>query len=228
MNFDEFKEILLEGLKINNIEILLDNNKINLLYKYMKYILKKNKSINLTAIIEEQAFIYKHYIDSLYLTKYIKEGKLLDIGTGAGFPGIPLLIAIDNLNVVFLDSKNKKIKIIEEFIIENNIKNTLFFHGRAEDLKKVESLKNNFDYVTTRAVSNIQNVIEYSIPFLNKKGIGIAMRGVFSVEDLTLINKNNNVKKFFNYVIKEKKINDPLNKNIEYDEYKRSLLLLKK
>ena len=119
MDLNEFKETLTEGLESNNIKLDLNKEKTVLLYKYMKFILNKNEYINLTAIKDEHEFIYKRYIDSLYLTQYISKGRLIDIGTGAGFPGLPLLIALDEIEVVFLDSKNKKLKIIEEFVLEN-------------------------------------------------------------------------------------------------------------
>ena len=163
-------------------------------------------------------FIYKHYIDSLYITKYIKSGKLLDVGTGGGFPGIPLLIIIDNLEVCFLDARNKKLKVIEEFINKNNIKGATFIHTRVEELIKNMKYKKKFDYVTTRAVSNIKNIINFTEPFLNNRGKGIAMRGKLNKDDENYINKNKKViKDVLNYKIID------LNKNIEYE---RTVLIL--
>ncbi len=218
MDLKEFENILIKGLKDNKIEEVLNNNKIELLFKYMKYIIEKNKSINLTAITDEVEFIYKHFIDSLYLAKYIKKGSLLDIGTGAGFPGIPLLIFVDDLNVSFLDSRNKKLLVIEEFIINNNLKHADFLHERAEMLHKDNKFNKKYDYVTTRAVSNIENVINYSIPYLKRDGISIAMRGQIEDQDELTIKNNKYIKEVDIYLLKDDK-NNP---------HKRSILLLKK
>ena len=218
MDLKEFKNILIKGLKDNEIEVDLNNNKIELLFKYMKYIIEKNKSINLTAITDEVEFIYKHFIDSLYLIKYIKKGSLLDIGTGAGFPGVPLLIFVDNLNVSFLDSRNKKLLVIEEFISNNNIKNADFLHERAEMLHKDNKFDRKYDYITTRAVSNIENVINYSIPYLKTDGISIAMRGQIEDQDKSIIDSNKHIKEVDQYILKDDKNNT----------HNRSILVLKK
>ncbi len=219
MDLNEFKEALTKGLKINNIKLDLNKEKIVLLYKYMKFILNKNEHINLTAIRDEHEFIYKHYIDSLYLTQYISKGRLIDIGTGAGFPGFPLLIALDKIEVVFLDSKNKKLKIIEEFVFNNELKRASFMHGRAEKIKEDYNFQNQFDYVVTRAVSNIKNIIDYSMPYLNSTGIGLGMRGMLDLEERSLIQKNKKIEKLIEYSIIDKKQNV---------KYKRNLLILKR
>lgn len=216
MNLEEFKKFLKEGLVLNNISINLNNEKQELLFKYMKYILDKNKYINLTAIKDKKDFIYKHYIDCFHIIKYIKKGKLIDIGTGGGFPGIPLLIVIDDLEVTFLDSTKKKLKVIEEFIFENNISKAIFIHDRAEKLNKNENYKNTYDYVTTRAVSNIKNIIDYTLPYLKKDGLGIAMRG--KLEEEVEILKNTNINKIDKYNLIDQN-------NMKNERY---ILLLKK
>ena len=218
MDLNEFKETLTEGLESNNIKLDLNKEKTVLLYKYMKFILNKNEYINLTAIKDEHEFIYKHYIDSLYLTQYISKGRLIDIGTGAGFPGLPLLIALDEIEVVFLDSKNKKLKIIEEFVLENELKRASFIHGRAEKIKEDYNFQNQFDFVATRAVSNIKNIIDYSVPYLNSTGTGLGMRGMIDLEERSIIQNNKKIEQLVEYYIIDKK------QNIQY---KRSLLILK-
>ncbi len=219
MKFNKFKTNLINGLVQNNIKINLTEKKIELLYEYMKFVLNKNKYINLTAIVNEEEFIYKHYIDSLYLTKCVERGKLVDIGTGGGFPGVPLLIVVDNLEVLFLDSKNKKLKIIEEFMVENNISGAEFLHSRAELANKQGKYTNNFDYAVTRAVSNIKNVIDYSKPFLKRNGVGIAMRGQLNMEDEKIIKESLSIIQIEKYKIKDV---------IKKTTYDRSLIFFNK
>lgn len=248
MTIKEFKQILEHGLKINNIEIDLSNEKINLLYMYMKFLLEKNKHINLTAIRDEKEFIYKHYIDSLFLVQSIKSNesskqsedtkkhnkiKLIDIGTGGGFPGMPLLIAIDDLEVTFLDSTSKKLKVIEEFTTENNLLNAIFIHERAEVLNKDKNHINKYSYAVTRAVSSVENVIQYTKPYLTKDGTGIAMRGQLEHQEKESLKTNKHIKevKTYQLIMETDKHKDTTkNKNkdshIKKDINERSILFI--
>lgn len=113
MNIKEFNDILLSNIK--EIDVNISNDKINLFYNYMNLILSWNEKINLTAITEEKDIIVKHFIDSMSIDKYVKENNIvMDMGTGAGFPGIPLKIINDNQKFILIDSLNKRIKFLEE------------------------------------------------------------------------------------------------------------------
>lgn len=212
MEEKKFKKILIDGLKINKILINdLNDKKINLLYSYMKYILEKNKYINLTNITDEVDFIYKHYIDSLYISKYIKKGKIIDIGTGAGFPGIPLLFTLNEISIDFLDARLKKLNVIDEFLEQTNYTYNIV-HARAEVINKKKGYNSSYDYVTTRAVSDLKSVKDYSLPFLKNDGLAIAMRGKLDISTLD----ENLVEKYYIY-------ND-----VKNEKYERTIHLFKK
>ena len=127
-----FKKKMNELLSEINIEI--NENKIDMFYLYMQELLEWNKKINLTAIEDENEIILKHFIDSLTVQKYIKNAQnIIDIGTGAGFPGIPLAIVNEKSNIVLLDSLNKRINFLNNVIQKLELSNVKAIHGRAED-----------------------------------------------------------------------------------------------
>lgn len=176
MELKEFEKLFIEECNNNNIE--LSNIDIGKFYKYMLGIIKWNEQINVTAITDEKEFLVKHFIDSLTISKVIADGKsLLDIGTGAGFPGIPLKIVNPNMKVTLIDSVNKKLNVIREVSNEINLTNLEIIHSRAEDLAKKVEYREKFDFVTTRAVSNLSTIAEYMIPFLKIGGKAICMKG---------------------------------------------------
>ena len=132
MEFEIFSEELENVAK--QIEIELTKKQIEKFYNYMNLLLEWNEKINLTAIIEPREVILKHFVDSLTIAKYIKENeKLIDVGTGAGFPGIPLSIVKENTDIVLLDSLNKRINFLEEIKQNLKLKNITTIHGRAEE-----------------------------------------------------------------------------------------------
>ena len=176
MNLLEFKEYFSKEAKKNNIEFKED--KLELLYKYMEGILEWNEKINVTSITDEKMFIVKHFLDSLTVMQFIKEKKsLIDIGTGAGFPGIPLNIMCEEKKITLIDSINKKLNIIRDLSEKLNLINLEIIHTRAEDLAIKKEYREKYDIATTRAVSNISTILEYMLPFLNKGGIAICMKG---------------------------------------------------
>ena len=176
MEIKEFKEELKKYLIELNIE--LKEKQINQLYDYMNLLIEWNKKINLTAIIEPKEIILKHFVDSLTISKYINEkSTLIDIGTGAGFPGIPLKILRDNINITLVDSLNKRIKFLDEVIEKLNLDNIKTVHGRAEEIGRNTEYREKFDYATSRAVANIATLSEYLIPLINKNGKCIYMKG---------------------------------------------------
>ena len=219
MNIEEFKTILIEGIKKNNIKEL-DGNSINKLYEYMKNVLEWNEKINVTAIKDEKDFIYKHYIDSLLINEFIKDkAKVIDIGTGGGFPGIPVKIANESISITLIDSVNKKLNVIRESIKNLHINNVEIIHTRAEDLYKKKDYFEQYDIATTRAVSNFKNIAIYMLPFLKKGGIAICMKGPNYKEDLD--ESMNEIKKYGG------EVSDIKNYNIN-TEYERNIIIIKK
>ena len=155
---------------MNNLEILLDklgidycNDTISKFEEYMKGILEKNKYVNLTAITDRDEFIRKHYIDSLLCAdsdEFINSQSVIDVGTGGGFPGIPLAIAFPEKDFILIDSLNKRIKIINELCEYIGITNVKAIHGRAEELARKKEYREHFDVCVSRAVANMSTLAE--------------------------------------------------------------------
>ncbi len=176
MNLEEFENIFKEECHKNNIGF--KENVSGKLYQYMNLILEWNEKINVTAIKDEKEFIVKHFIDSLTICNFIKENeRILDIGTGAGFPGIPIKIYYPNINVTLIDSVNKKITVLRDVIEKLKLEKMEALHIRAEDLAKDLNYREKFDIVTTRAVSNLATISEYMLPFVRIDGKAICMKG---------------------------------------------------
>lgn len=203
MNIDDFKEKMCSYGKIINIEF--DEKQIKQFYEYMLLLIEWNEKINLTAIIDPEEIILKHFIDSLTINKYINENKTIaDIGTGAGFPGIPLKIYRSDLKITLVDSLNKRINFLNEVITKLNLKDINTVHSRVEDFGKNKEYREKYDYVTARAVANLATLSEYLIPICKINGKCICMKGSEIKEELdsskTAINilggKINNVEEF--------------------------------
>lgn len=164
---DKLKEKALE------MGIELTDNQLKQFEIYFHMIIEKNKVMNLTAITEKDEVIDKHFVDSLAFVKSnikFENQRILDIGTGAGFPGIPLKIAFPDLEVVLLDSLNKRITFLNEVIDELGLKNITAIHGRAEDYAKQKEYREGFDIVVSRAVANMSTLSEYCIPYVKLNG----------------------------------------------------------
>ena len=174
MEYLEFEKEFNELISKYNIK---SNNITKQLYNYMECILESNNNINLTSITNPNEFIVKHFIDSLVISEYIEGNKILDIGTGAGFPGIPL--AINNLdkNFVLLDSVNKKLNVIRGTLPKIDIHNVDVIHSRAEDLAHDNEYREQFDCVISRAVANLTTLVEYMLPFAKVGGLVICLKG---------------------------------------------------
>ena len=152
---------------------------------YMKLLLEWNEKINLTAITEEDEIILKHFVDSLTISKYIKEGNsIVDIGTGAGFPGIPLKIARKDLKVTLVDSLNKRILFLNEVIEKLGLVDIETLHFRAEEFGQNKKYRESFDIATSRAVANLSTLVEYLLPLVKVGGICVCMKGSEIKEEL--------------------------------------------
>lgn len=214
MDLDNFKKYLLDKIESNKIKIELTDDEIKKLYSYMKYILEKNKQINLTAITDEKDFILKHIVDSIYIQKYVdifkeeykfdveesieSEGlnalekekllnenlKYIDIGTGGGFPLSVVSILNKDIESYGLDSVNKKLKVIEESNI--NVKTV---HARAEMLAHDKNFREKFYICTSRAVANLNSIIQLMAGFVSPSGYLICMKGDLEEYDEKIFEK---------------------------------------
>ena len=160
------------------IDIMLSEEQLQKFYKYMKLLLEWNEKINLTAIIEPKEIILKHFIDSLSIIKYIKnKNSLVDVGTGAGFPGIPIKIVLPEIKVILIDSLNKRITFLNEVISQLDLKYIEAVHSRVEDFARNKEYREKFDVATARAVAQLPIILEYLIPLTKVKGNIICMKG---------------------------------------------------
>lgn len=147
---------------------------------YMSGILQWNEKVNLTAIKEEEEFEKKHYVDSLYpliLEEYREAYKIADMGTGAGFPGVPLAIMSPNKSFTLIDSLKKRLNIIDDLIEKEGILNCHTIHGRAEDIGKNKDYRESFDVCVSRAVAAINVLAEYALPLVKVGGYLLAYKG---------------------------------------------------
>lgn len=176
MELNEFCKEIEE--KSSKIDINLDNEICNKLYNYMNLLLEWNEKINLTAITDEKEIILKHFIDSFTINKFINSGdKMLDIGTGAGFPGLPIKIIRAEVDVFLMDSLNKRINFLNEVIESLQLKNIEAFHSRAEEMAKNNKFREKFDVVTSRAVAKLNILLEYMLPYTKVNGKCLCMKG---------------------------------------------------
>jgi len=169
------EKLLVKGS--SKLGITLNSRKIQKFLSYQELIKKWNSKINLTSVTDDSEIIVKHFLDSLTVSELITDGpNILDIGTGAGFPGVPIAIVRESLNITVLDSREKRIFFLNEVLRELDLSNVKTVSGRAEDSNNGVP-RINFDYVLTRAVGDIKEVIDLSVPYLNEKGKIILMRG---------------------------------------------------
>ena len=183
MRFDDFKEKMI--INVDKLWITLSEIQLKQFYNYMNLLIEWNKKINLTAITEPDEIILKHFVDSLTISKYIPDGtKLVDVGTGAGFPGIPLKIYRQDIEITLLDSLQKRINFLDEVIRELNLEKIETLHSRAEDFGKDKKYREKFDIATSRAVANLATLSEYLLPLVKIGGKVISMKGSLIEEEL--------------------------------------------
>jgi len=158
---------------LEKLGISLEQKQIEQFLKYYELLIERNKVMNLTGITEFEEVIVKHFLDSLAIVKVIdinKVKKIIDIGTGAGFPGIPLKIVFPHLEVVLLDSLKKRITFLDEVTKELEMTAVITIHGRAEDFANNQNYREQFDLSVSRAVANLSTLSEYCLPFVKING----------------------------------------------------------
>ena len=209
--------------KCEKIGITLSEKQISQFMTYYDLLVEWNSFMNLTAITEFNEVIDKHFIDSLAICEYVdfKNGdSLIDIGTGAGFPGIPLKIVFPELRITLLDSLNKRIKFLDTVIESLGLENVETIHGRAEDFAKQQSYREKYDFVISRAVANLATLSELCIPFAKEDKYFISYKAEKCNEELEDAKKAISI------------LGGKVEKQIEYKlpdtDMNRNLLLIKK
>lgn len=177
------------------LHVLCEKNGIQLSDEQLKqfsifydYMIEMNQVMNLTSITEEDEVILKHFYDSMSVIKYYyfhDQINVIDVGTGAGFPGIPLAILLPNIQFTLMDSLNKRITFLNEVVKKCGLKNVECIHSRAEELAKDGDYRENYDVCVSRAVANLSVLLEYCIPFIKKGGKFISYKSISSEEELT-------------------------------------------
>jgi 16S rRNA (guanine527-N7)-methyltransferase len=184
----ENRHLLVEGAEAFGIR--LNEKQVEAFDLYLRDLLKWNQKINLTAIRTEKGIVLKHFLDSLSAFPYLsKTASLLDIGSGAGFPGIPLKIVHPSLEITLIDSVRKKIDFQRHIIRMLGLKDTEAIHGRIQDKEILQSMTGRFDAVISRAFSDIQTLLLLAFPFLGKGGMLLAMKGELEKEEIRLFSE---------------------------------------
>jgi len=212
--------LLKEGAAAFGVSI--DENIQEKFSTYTRLLLEWNEKVNLTAVTEEREIIVKHYLDSLSLGSLAEfDGKrMIDVGTGAGFPGIPLKICYENLDVTLLDSLEKRVRFLDVVIDALSLKNIRAVHGRAEEYGIKPEYREKYDYAVARAVAGLPVLCEYCLPFVRTGGLFIAMKGPSVEEELQEAGKAISV--LGGELVGVRKFVLP------FSDYERSVVLIKK
>lgn len=180
-----FRGILASGA--SELGIHLDENQLDAFDIFTSLLLEWNKKFNLTRITNPEEIAIKHHLDSLALLKFVEiphSSSLIDVGTGAGFPGIPLKIACPELKLTLLDSVRKKLVFLEVVVEKIMLKDVELVHGRAEDIGRVQSYRERFDFVVSRAVARLNVLAELCLPFCRIGGLFVAYKGAHIEEEV--------------------------------------------
>ncbi|MFL0197920.1 16S rRNA (guanine(527)-N(7))-methyltransferase RsmG [Clostridium sp. WILCCON 0269] len=216
MNYFEVMNVVCKDVGLD-----FNEEKYNKFMEYKDMLKLWNKKMNLTAIVEDDDIVKKHFIDCIKIFKFLplkNAYSIIDIGTGAGFPGIPIKILKPEVKLVLLDSLNKRINFLNQVILNIKLKDITCIHGRAEDFSRKIDYREKFDTAVSRAVANLTVLSEFSIPYVKRGGYFIAMKGP-SVE--------NEIEESKNAInILGGKIEDII--KIEDDEFNHNLVVVKK
>lgn len=174
---NQFKNILSKYM--NEYNIYFDDIVLDRFEKYADFLVLWNQKMNLTSITDMEGIIVKHFIDSLMILNFAKipeNTSFIDVGTGAGFPGIPLKIARPDIKLTLLDSLNKRLTFLRELLNELQL-DAQIIHGRAEEIARLKEYREGFDFVVSRAVAPLNVLSEYCVPFVKMNGFFIALKG---------------------------------------------------
>ncbi|MBQ7133097.1 MAG: 16S rRNA (guanine(527)-N(7))-methyltransferase RsmG [Ruminococcus sp.] len=180
-----FKDILVEQAKLSQIE--LTDEQIEKLTRYYELLIEWNGKMNLTALTEPSDVALKHFCDSILLLKYAEipeNSSLIDVGTGAGFPSLPIKIVRPDIKLCLLDSLNKRLVFLSEVVKELGFNDVKIVHSRAEDGARKAELREKFDFATSRAVAQLNVLSEYCLPYVKVGGAFLAMKGKYSEEEI--------------------------------------------
>jgi 16S rRNA (guanine527-N7)-methyltransferase len=169
------------------IGLELTDRQVDQFLSYYESLIETNRVMNLTAITEFEDVVRKHFVDSLSLSQVMKLKSfqtLIDVGTGAGFPGVPLKILYPHLKVTLVDSLGKRVRFLTEVIENLNLQNIEAIHGRAEDLARNSRYREKFDLCTSRAVSNLAVLAEYDLPFVKRNGYFVSYKAANSEDEI--------------------------------------------
>jgi 16S rRNA (guanine527-N7)-methyltransferase len=181
----EQKELLRKILSEN--DITCSDEQLMMLIRFYEMLVEKNKVMNLTAITDFEEVAIKHFADSLTIGRAIQPGsqKMIDVGTGAGFPGIPLKIVYPDIKLTLLDSLNKRLVFLNEVISELGLKDIETVHARAEEAAVKPAYREQYDIVVSRAVANLSTLVEYCLPFASVGGCFISYKGEKAAAELS-------------------------------------------
>ena len=207
------ENLLVKGL--SELGLTITEEQIEKFDKYYEMLIETNKVMNLTSITEYDEVIIKHFIDSLLVVNIFninQSKKMIDVGTGAGFPGIPIKIMFPHLQITLLDSLNKRINFLQEVSKQVGIDNIEFesietVHGRAEDIARKEEFREQYDLCVSRAVANLSTLSEYCIPFIAKNGKFISYKSSISSEEIQ--NAKSAIKILGGTIVEEKTVHLP-------------------